>query len=87
MDNEKKITVICTETGRGSKASIYICSQHGYDGAKDYIITAYKDAPYTYRIVSDKPKGISLVIKAGNREGVRKFLEQYIANLILSDPR
>jgi len=81
------IAVKCTETGRGSKASIYVCSPYGYDGVKDYILTAYKDAPYTYRIVSDKPKGISITIKAGNREEVRKFLEQYIANLILSEPR
>jgi len=87
MDSEKNIAVICTEIGRGSKASIYVCSPEGYDGKIDYILTAYKDAPYTYRytyrIVSDKPKGITLTIKARNRREIRRFLEQYIANLIM----
>jgi len=87
MDSEKKIIVRCTEIGRGQKGSIYVCNQDGTDDRNDYIIRAIKDAPYTYRIVSDKPKGISLVIKASNRREIRRFLEQYIANLILSDPR
>ncbi|RLG50037.1 MAG: hypothetical protein DRN90_00240 [Thermoproteota archaeon] len=71
--------VRCTETGRGSKGSVFVC----WTPKGDIVLKARKVAPYKYDIVSEYPLGrFKVTMYAPNRRDLRKRIEEWLEHLM-----
>lgn len=71
--------VRCTETGRGPKGSIFVCSTP--EG--DVTIRALKEAPYTWRVFSEYPyRKYETIMRVSRRRQLRILIEEWLERVI-----
>ena len=71
--------VRCTETGRGSKGSVFVC----WTPRGDVVLKAKKVAPNKYDVFSEYPYGeYKTVMYAPNRRELRKRIEDWLEYLL-----